>query len=74
MPDIEGRNFCQRSLKTRNGMFQRDQYMSLRIKEIFKNNGKTLHVGGWEHLLDDPGGKTLYGLLKDLRPKRILSF
>jgi hypothetical protein len=55
------------------GIVHRDRYMSLRIKEILKNNGKTLHVGGWEHLLDDPGGKTLYGLLKDLRPQRILS-
>lgn len=59
--------------KMGHGIVQRDRYMSLRIKEILKNNGKTLHVGGWEHLLNDPEGKTLYGLLKDLRPKRILS-
>jgi len=59
--------------KTGDGMVHRDRYMSLRIKEILKNQGKTLHVGGWEHLLDDPGGKTLYGFLKHLRPQRILS-
>jgi hypothetical protein len=59
--------------KMGHGIVQRDRYMSLRIKEILKNNGKTLHVGGWEHLLDDPEGKTLYGLLKHLRPKRSLS-
>ena len=60
--------------KMGHGIVHRDRYMSLRIKEILKNEGKTLHVGGWEHLLDDPGGKTLYGLLKHLRPQRILSF
>jgi hypothetical protein len=51
----------------------RDHYMSLRIKEILRNYGKALHVGGWEHLLDAPGKKTLYGLLKHLWPQRILS-
>jgi cellobiose-specific phosphotransferase system component IIB len=59
--------------KSRDGIVNRDRYMSLRIREILKNNQKTLHVGGWEHLLDAPGGKTLYGLLKSLRPQRILS-
>jgi len=59
--------------KIGDGMAQRDRYMSLRIKEIWRNHKKALHVGGWEHLLDAPGGKTLYGLLKGLRPKRILS-
>jgi len=56
-----------------NGMAQRDRYMSLRIKEIMRNHGHTVHVGGWEHLLDDPPGKTLYGLLKDLGPRRVLT-
>ena len=58
--------------KTGDGMVHRDRYMSLRIKELLRNQGKTLHVGGWEHLLDDPRGKTLYSLLKNLRPRRIL--
>ena len=55
------------------GMVLRDRYMSYRIREALRTGGKVLHVGGWEHLLDDPGGKTLYGLLKDLEPKRIPS-
>lgn len=55
------------------GMTQRDWYMSLRIKEIMRNHAHTVHVGGWEHLLDDPPGKTLYGLLKDLGPRRVLA-
>jgi hypothetical protein len=59
--------------KIGDGTAHRDRYMSLRIKEILRNYKKTLHVGGWEHLLDDPQGKTLYGLLKGLRPKRVLS-
>ncbi|MFB0506222.1 MAG: hypothetical protein ACETWT_05795 [Thermodesulfobacteriota bacterium] len=59
--------------KMGDGIANRDRYMSVRIKDILKSQGKTLHVGGWEHLLDDPGGKTLYGLLKGLRPQRILS-
>ena len=54
-------------------MAQRDRYMSLRIKEILRNHKNALHVGRWEHLLDAPGVETLYGILKDLRPKRILS-
>ena len=59
--------------KIGDGIVHRDRYMSLRIKEILRNHKKILHVGGWEHLLDYPRGKTLYGLLKGLRPKRILS-
>ncbi len=59
--------------KIGDGMVHRDRYMSLRIKKLLRSQGKILHVGGWEHLLDDPRGKTLYGLLKDLRPQRILS-
>jgi hypothetical protein len=61
------------SEKVGDGMAHRDRYMSLRIKEILRNDKKTLHVGGWEHLLDDPQGKTLYSLLKGLRPRRLLS-
>ena len=67
--------FIEAFLKGRieDGMIDRDRYMSLRIKEILENYRKTLHVGGWEHLLDVPRVKTLYGILKGLRPKRILS-
>jgi len=60
--------------KPGDGFVQRDRYMSLRIKEVLKTHRKTLHVAGWEHLLDDPMENTLYGLLKGLRPKRILAF
>jgi hypothetical protein len=33
---------------------------------------KILHVGGWEHLIEFSQGKSLFGLLQDLRPRRIL--
>ena len=33
---------------------------------------KVMHIGGWEHLLELPGGRSLYDLLKDLRPRRVL--
>jgi len=59
--------------KSGDGVVHRNRYMSFRIKELLNNDQKTLHVGGWEHLLDAPRGKTLYGLLKSLRPQRILS-
>ena len=37
-----------------------------------KNDGKTLHIGGWEHMIELPKGKSLFGLVKDLQPKRII--
>ena len=33
---------------------------------------KVLHIGGWEHLLEVPQGTSLFGLLKELHPKRVL--
>jgi hypothetical protein len=33
---------------------------------------KVVHIGGWEHLLEFSGELSLYGLLKDLLPRRIL--
>jgi len=60
--------------KPGDGFVQRDRYMSLCIKEVLKTHRKTIHAGDWEHLLDDPLENTLCGLLKGLRPKRILAF
>jgi hypothetical protein len=37
-----------------------------------KNGGKVLHIGGWEHLVEYPQGKSLFGLVKDLQPDRII--
>jgi hypothetical protein len=30
------------------------------------------HIGGWVHLVDDPQGETLYSLIRDFQPERIL--
>jgi hypothetical protein len=37
-----------------------------------RDGGKALHIGGWEHMIEIPNGKSLFGLVKDLRPKRII--
>jgi hypothetical protein len=37
-----------------------------------KNGRKVLHIGGWEHLVEYPQGKSLFGLVKDLQPNRII--
>ena len=53
---------------------KREVYMAKRIRNLAQgiDGGKILHVGGWEHLIDPPEGNSLFGLLKDLRPKRVL--
>jgi hypothetical protein len=52
----------------------REAYMAEEIRSLVQqeNGKKILHVGGWEHLLEFPQGKSLFGLLEDLRPQRIL--
>ena len=53
---------------------ERESIMAERIRSlVFQAEGnKVVHVGGWEHLLEFTGESSLYGLLKDLRPRRIL--
>lgn len=52
----------------------REAYMAEKIRSFAQqgNGKKVLHIGGWEHLIEFPQGKSLFGLLKDLRPQRIL--
>ena len=56
------------------GFQEREVYMADKIREFARGieEGKILHVGGWEHLIDSEGEKSLFGLLKDLKPQRIL--
>lgn len=56
------------------GAAEREAYMAEKIGSFVRreNGKKILHVGGWEHLIEFPQGKSLYGLLKDLGPQRIL--
>jgi len=55
---------------------EREAHMAKQIRSLVrKGNGKKiLHVGGWEHLVEFPGGKSLFGLLKDFGPRRALLF
>jgi len=53
---------------------EREAYMAEKIRKLsFRvNGGKLLHVGGWEHLIESSGRKSLFDLLKNMQPKRIL--
>ena len=55
-------------------VINREAYMAEKIRGFArqKNEGKTLHIGGWEHLIEFPQGKSLLGLLRDLQPHRII--
>ncbi len=52
----------------------RDRHMASRIRALLHSTGlrKLVHVGGWEHLVDDGKRETLFTLLSDLRPRRLL--
>ena len=53
---------------------KREACMAEKIRSLArqKNEGKTLHIGGWEHMIELPNGRSLFGLVKDLQPKRII--
>ena len=53
---------------------ERESIMAQKIRRLFlQAEGKKLaHIGGWEHFLELPEGLTLYKLLKDLQPRRLL--
>ena len=52
----------------------REAHMAEKIRTFVRRveGKKILHVGGWEHLIEFSQGKSLFGLLQDLRPRRIL--
>jgi hypothetical protein len=53
---------------------ERESIMAQKIRRLFlqAEGKKVAHIAGWEHLLELSGGSTLYNLLKDLQPRRIL--
>jgi hypothetical protein len=53
---------------------EREAFMAGEIRRLFRfaQGRKVLHLGGWEHLLELSGAISLFGLLKDLRPERVL--
>jgi hypothetical protein len=51
---------------------KRERIMASRIRRIAARYGgrHIVHIGGWQHLAAQPG--TLFSLLEDLTPKRVL--
>ncbi|HSR11156.1 MAG TPA: hypothetical protein VLS90_06895, partial [Thermodesulfobacteriota bacterium] len=54
----------------------REEHLAVRIRAMEKEaaaaRGKYVHIGGWEHLLESHDGSSLFGILRDLRPRRVL--
>lgn len=67
---LNGRQSSWLQLSTMNE--EREKIMAGRIRKIMvKYPGRTIaHIGGWQHLVAEQG--TLFNLLEDLEPKRIL--
>jgi len=53
---------------------QRDLLMADHLREITQkhHSSRIAHIGGVAHILDHPKKKTLYSVIKDLRPSRII--
>ena len=60
--------------QTSEEVMHREVHMAEKIRGFGrqKNQGKELHIGGWEHLIELPQGRSLFGLVRDLQPKRII--
>jgi hypothetical protein len=58
----------------REGVGPRDGHMARQIRQRLGAHPERhlVHVGGWVHLVEDDRGETLYSLLQDLAPRRIL--
>jgi hypothetical protein len=55
------------------GVGRRDRHMAGEIRRLLgASPGRLVHIGGWVHLVEDRQGETLYSLLADLRPRRLI--
>jgi len=56
------------------GIGPRDRKMSREIRGLLdaRPGEELVHIGGWVHLVEDGKGETLYSLLLDLAPRRLL--
>jgi len=56
------------------GIGPRDHWMEGQIRRLLVEHrvAQLVHIGGWVHLVEDSRGETLYSLLADLGPKRLL--
>lgn len=71
--DAGAREAFLRGCRGVEGIGPRDRHLAKKIRGLLQSlPGHLVHVGGWVHLIDDPVGETLYSLLLDLNPQRIL--
>jgi hypothetical protein len=72
-PDARLRRAFLQGCRGEEGIGPRDRHLAARIRSLAQSQpGHLVHIGGWVHLLDDPDGETLYSLLSDLQPRRLL--
>jgi hypothetical protein len=72
-PDARLRGAFLQGCRGEEGIGPRDRHLATKIRALAQSQpGHLVHIGGWVHLLDDPGGETLYSLLSDLQPRRLL--
>lgn len=72
-PDARLRSAFLQGCRGEEGIGPRDRHLAAKIRSLAQSQpGHLVHIGGWVHLLDDPGGETLYSLLSDLQPRRLL--
>jgi hypothetical protein len=55
-------------------LWERESIMAEKIRGLVIQGagGKIVHIGGWEHLLEFSGQFSLYNLLQDFHPRRVL--
>lgn len=51
---------------------RRERLMARRLRQLTGENGRVVHLGGWEHLIPRPDGHSLLQLLRDLNPRVFL--
>lgn len=72
-PDAGMRAAFLRGCRGEEGIGPRDQHLAEKIRSLAQDRpGHLVHIGGWVHLIDDPDNETLYSLLGELHPRRIL--
>lgn len=72
-PESFRRSFLE-GRRGKEGIGDRDRNMAREIRRLLeaRPGGRLVHIGGWVHLVEDDGGETLYSLLRDLEPRRLL--
>lgn len=72
-PDAGMRMSFLRGCRGEEGIGPRDRHLAGKIRTLMQlHPGHLVHIGGWVHLIEDPSNETLFSLLKDLNPRRIL--